>query len=249
MRRTIFYLPLFPFFLFSFSCSAPQVLRLSPLAGETSWVDGKEFTKSSADNIEVAAAFESIDATFIVFEVEITNLSAQPVLVSPEKFYSLPLASPQDTMSFPTSAQAGYAVDPESKILELDKQIARAEASYATTAGIDAVFGLLGLVADIATIGQEKSEAAIKQKQKQRREREITDREREIDHKNNLDKLKTEKVQWTSNALRRTTLDPNHTTIGKVYFPANYNARYLKLCLPVGTSRIQIVFEQRQHKA
>jgi len=249
MRRTIFYLPLFLLFLLLLSCSPSPVLRLSPLANETSWLDGKEFATISADSIEAAVAFESMDAKLIVFEVEITNRSEQPVLVSPEKFYSLPLFSPQDTMSFPTSAQAGFAIDPESKILDIDKQISREKASYSTMEGVDLIFGLLGVVAAIATIGQEKTEEEIKQEQQQRRELEILDREQEINHKNNLAKLQNEKVQWTSSALRRTTLNPNHTTIGKVYFPANYKARYIKLCLPIGKTRLQIVFAQRKHKA
>jgi hypothetical protein len=249
MKRHFFYLYFFPFFVFIVSCSAPPVLRLSPLADETEWLDGREYARSSAGDIEVAAAFESLDETFVVFDVEITNLSAQAVLVSPEKFYALPLASPQDTVGLLAANHASnFAVDPEIKLLDIDKQMAREQASYATSTGIDAAVSLLDLVITVATIGTEKSEEEIKEEERARRENQIAHQEREIDHNNRLAELKNLKEKWQSTTLRRTTLNPNQTLFGKVYFPANSQARYVKLYFPLGEAEGQVIFEQKKYK-
>jgi hypothetical protein len=246
MRRALLYLPLL---LLLSSCSAPPVLRLSPLADETRWLEGKEYAKSTVSEVEITVAFESMDEGFVVFDVEISNLSAEPVFVSPEKFCALPLASPQDTAGLPTSNPAGnFAVDPELKLLDIDKQIAREKASYATSTGIDVAVGLLDLVATVATIGSERSEEEIKEENRVRRENEIASQERDIDHHNRMAELEHLKAKWQSTTLRRTTLLAGETAIGRVYFPANEKARYLKLCLPLGGAEGQIIFEQKKYK-
>jgi hypothetical protein len=174
MRQNLFcWLTLAVSFIFA-SCAPAPVLRLNPLASETKWIYGKEFARSATDDVEIAIAFESMDEAAIIFDVEITNLSGQPVLISPERFYYLSLASPQDTVSLAAaSRQTSYAIDPEIKILDLDKKISRENASYATAAGIDAVGGLLDLVVSIATIGEEKTEREIKEEEQRRRDDEI----------------------------------------------------------------------------
>lgn len=242
-------LSLLPVFLFWIACAPAPVLRLNPLASETKWVYGKEFARTATDEMEIAVAFESMDEATVIFDVEITNLSAQPILVSPEKFYYLPLTSLQDTVGLSTSKKVCYAINPEIKILDLDKEISRENASYATTAGIDAVGGLLDLFVDIATIGKKKTEKEIKEEEKRKCDEEIARQEREIDHTNSLARLKSEKTKWESTTLRRTTLDSEQSVRGRVHFLANEKAKYLKLCFPIGEANVQIVFVQQKVKA
>jgi hypothetical protein len=248
MRKDLFCWLTFAVFLIFASCAPAPVLRLNPLAGETKWIYGKEFARSATDEVEIAVAFESMDEAAVVFDVEITNLSTQPILISPEKFYYLPLAWPQDSVGLTTATQVCHAMDPETKILDLDKEIAREKSSYATAAGIDAVGGLLDLVVDIATIGEEKSEKEIKEEEQRKRDEEIARQQREVNHENRLASLKSEKAKWESTTLRRTTLDPEQSARGRVYFRANEKATYLKLCFPIGEANVQIVFEQQKIK-
>lgn len=248
MKRQLSLLPFFLIFLFLLSCSPAPILRLSPLAQDTRWIWGKEYATSAANEIEVAAAFESMDENLIAFDVEVTNWSAQPVVVSPERFYYLPLTSPQDTVNLAAAKQVGFALDPETKILDLDKEISRENASYAAIAGADAIGGLLNLILDIATIGTEKTEEEIKEEEQRRRDDEIARQTREITHENSLANLKNEKIKWESTTLRRTTLDPEQSARGRVYFRVNDKTQYLKLCFPIGEANVQIIFEQKRIK-
>lgn len=249
MKRQLSLLPFFLIFLFLLSCSPAPILRLSPLAQDTRWIWGKEYATSAANEIEVAAAFESMDENLIAFDVEVTNWSAQPVVVSPERFYYLPLTSPQDTVNIISAVkQINHAINPETKILDIDKNISRENASYATSAGIDAFGSLLGLVVDIATIGSKKSEEESKEEERRRREDEIARQEREINYENSLARLKSEKAKWQITTLRRTTLEPNQKIAGRVYFPANLQTRYIKLFFPLGETIVPIIFEQKSYK-
>jgi hypothetical protein len=239
-----------PIFLFWLACAPAPVLRLSPLSSETKWIYGKEFASSATDDLEIAVAFESMDEAAIIFDVEVTNLAGQPVLISPERFYYLSLAVPEDTISLvATPKRISSAIDPEFEILDLDKKISRENASYATAAGIDAIGSLIGLFVDIATIGKKKTEQEIKEEEQSKCEDERFRRERQIDHENSLANLKNEKAKWESTTLRRTTLDPEQSLRGRVYFPANDKTKYLKLCFPIGEANVQIVFEQKKVKA
>jgi hypothetical protein len=231
------------------SCAPAPVLRLNPLADETKWIYGKEFARNATDEAEIAVAFESMEDTTIVFDVEVTNLSAQPILVSPEKFHYLLLASPQDSVVLATAKQVCYALNPETKILDLDKEISRENASYATAAGIDATFELLDLIFSLGEIGKQKSEDEIKEEERQERQEEIADCEREINHEKLLAELKTTKEKWESTTLRRTTLDPDQSVRGRVYFRANQKAHYIKLCFPIGQASLQLIFYQQKIKA
>lgn len=246
MKRKLSFLPVF---LFWIACAPAPVLRLNPLAGETKWIYGKEFARSATDEVEIAVAFESMEDTTIVFDVEVTNLSAQPILVSPEKFYYSLLASPQDSVGLTTAKQVCHALDPETKILEFDKEISREKASYATAAGVDATFELLDLVFSLGEIGKQKSEDEIKEEERQERQEEIADCEREINHEKRLSELKTTKEKWESTTLRRTTLDPDQSVRGRVYFRANQKAHYIKLCFPIGKDGLQLIFYQQKIKA
>ena len=247
MQRKFFFLPVL---LLGMACAPSPVLRLNPLSGETKWIYGKEFARCETDEVEIAVAFDSMDEAAIIFDVEVTNLAGQPVLISPERFYYLSLVWPQDTVSLAAAPRrASYAIDPEIKILDIDKEISRENASYATYTSIDAVGGLLDLVGIFANIGKKKTEQEIKEEEQRRRDNEIARQNQEISYENIMARLKSEKAKWESTTLRRTTLDPEQSVRGTVHFPANDQAKYLKLCFPIGETNLQIVFMQKKVKA
>lgn len=72
---------------------------------------------------------------------------------------------------------------------------------------------------------------------------------REINHEKRLQELKTTKEKWESTTLRRTTLDPDQSVRGRVYFRANQKAHYIKLCFPIGQASMQLIFYQQKIKA
>ena len=72
--------------------------------------------------------------------------------------------------------------------------------------------------------------------------------EREINHEKHLAELKTTKDKWESTTLRRTTLDPDQSVRGRVYFRAKQKALYIKLCFSIGEDSLQLIFYQQKIK-
>jgi hypothetical protein len=234
---------LLPIGIFLTSCytSPKPVYQLKPMAEESRWYLGQEFVKSDAENIEIAVAFERTVGSYWIFDVEIANLSDQAVLVAPEKFYIKPMQGRSDTII--SAGKYIYAINPEQKLLEIDKHIAREEAHYASAMGTDATISILDLFSDIATIGKEKTPEEIEQEEHEDAEREASRTDTEIRHENSMNQLVDMRGNWENLTLRKTTLFPGYFIDGKVYFPAKRNVNYLELSFPVENTLSTFVFQ------
>jgi len=234
---------LLPIGIFLSSCytSPKPVYQMKPLAEESRWYLGGEYVKSEVENIEAAAAFDRTIDTEWVFDVEIANHTDQPVLVVPEKFYIKPMQRRNDTVFSP--GKYIYAIDPERKLLEIDKDIAQEEAHYTSARSTDGLISMLDLFADIATIGKKKTPEEIEQEEIEDAEREESQVEREIRHEESMNDLTDLRGNWENLTLRKTTLLPGYFIDGKVYFPAKRNVNYLELCLPVEKTTNTFLFQ------
>lgn len=230
------------------SCSPAPVLRLTPTAGDTSWLDGKEYMRSTAGGLEVAVAFEGIENNLILFEIFVGNETGQQVTISPERFYYVPLLFLPDSFKVDSLTLIVHAIDPETKILDLDKQIEQEKTSYANAAGIDAVFCFLGFLVDVATIGKTKSKEEIESEELQEREEDLDRREREINHANRLTEIKATKERWATTSLRRTTLASGESIAGRIHFQATPKANFVILFIEIEGAPMQFVFSQKKHK-
>lgn len=245
--KTVLSLLLLPvgFFLTSCFTSPAPVYRLKPLAEESRWHSGQEFVKSRSGDIEITAAFDRTVGGYLVFDVEIANLSGQQVLTAPENFYYLPMPGKNDTIVSP--GKYIYAINPEQKLLEIDKEIAQETANYASAVGTDAAISILELFSDAAAIGKTKTNEEIEREQREDIEREVSQTNTEISHQTHMNQLSDARENWEMLPIRKTTLDPDYFINGKIYFPARQNAPYLKLCLPVGKSMNIFVFEMKKY--
>ena len=231
--------------LFVSACVSPKaVYRLQPVDENTVWLFGSEYVKISDDAVEVALAFDRVYSDYLVFDLEIANLTASPFLISPEAFRYTPLRSLADTLRQVTV----FAVDPELQLLEVDKDISQENANYASAVVIDAAISVLDLFAHIATIGQEKSADDVAADAELHADMEISSLSRDHSHDSRLINLNAAREQWEFEALRSTTLEPGSKIQGKVFFPITKQARYLELALPIGDFEVTVLFKQHRHK-
>ncbi len=216
--------------------SPHPILRLKPASDNTTWLFGKEYSSIAVENIKVAIAFDRAYRDYIVFDVEISNLSDELFLVSPEKFLCTPLISLTDSLD----EQKLYAVDPETKLLEIDKGLSKENADYASEVIVDATVSILALFADIASDDEDGTDDYYAEAQLGRLER-------NANHSRQVTNLNILRDKWEFNTLRKTHLQPEYEIQGKIYFPVITDARFLKINLPIAGRVIKFFFEQTVH--
>lgn len=218
------------------SCSSTRsVVKLKPQSEKTSWFYGQEFTADSVFGIIASVGYDQINPPWYLFDVEITNRSNMPYVVDPATIYCVPL---NGTFQ-PFNGDTLYAVDPETRIDELDRELAinknRQKNQLGLTllaAGIDIATGVVVLTDDNPRndfVRTDLLPAAIAQGQENRFEA--------ID----LNELRD---TWKSTTLRKTTLETGYTMRGKVLVPVFKDAPYIQFNIPVDNEVIRITFMQ-----
>ncbi|TKG97383.1 hypothetical protein EYV94_02850 [Puteibacter caeruleilacunae] len=231
--------------LLACSCATPKmVLRLKPDANNTKWSNGREIVKDSLNGIFVNAAFDEHVHPEVVFHVEITNYSNLPILVDPAKIYYLALD--QNKKLLPNSGGV-YSVNPELKLLEIDKEKSRAiaRAKNSQTAGIIAAGVVVAASVAIAASDDEDDQdrhavealtglAAANVA--------TTIEEDSYYHSSSLDDLRQ---FWSSETLRKTTLDPGQMIRGRIVLPATNEATYYQFHIPIDDQYLKMIFKQQ----
>lgn len=218
------------------SCSAQrQLISLKPQSEQTSWFYGQEYTGDSVFGVIAKVAFDEIDDSWYLFDVEITNRSNMPYTVDPAQIFCVPL----NGMLAPMEGGPLYAVDPEVKIKELEKSIAinknRQKNQLGLTllaAGIDIATGVVVMTDHNPRNDFFRTDllpAAIAQGQENRFEA--------ID----LNELRE---TWRSTTIRKTTLASGYAIHGKLLVPIAPHAAYIQLNIPVDNDTIRINFMQ-----
>ena len=126
------------------NCSAPKnIIRLKPQSEKTSWFYGQEFTGDSVFGIIAKVAFDEVDQPWYKFDVEITNRSNMDYLVDPAQIFMVPMNGKNE----PLTGDTIFAVNPEAKIMELDRSLSVNSSNQKNALGLS----LLAAGIDIAT--------------------------------------------------------------------------------------------------
>lgn len=220
------------------SCSAPKnILKLKPQSEQTSWFYGQEFTGDSVYGIIAKVAFDEVDHPWYLFDVEISNRSNMSLLVDPAQFFCVPLNGKLE----PFNSDTIYAVDPEAKIMELDRNLAYNAANQKNQLGLTLLAAGIDVATGIAVLSDDNPRndnfrtdlfpATLAESQNNRFEA--------ID----LNELRD---TWKSTTLRKTTLEKGFAMHGKILVPIVPDASYVQLNIPVDDELIRINFMQIQ---
>lgn len=239
------------------SCAVPQaVIRMEPAADQqVRWDYGQAIVEKSVDSLFGRAAFDHAEKEYLVFNVDVTNLSQKDQLVAPEQFY---LTTNTGTRYF--------ALDPEKQLfsMEVQENVREANAKNAAV--------LAGVVAVAAVTAVAVSE--IKDNQNDRNNNNSNNNE----NRNNLNSSGTdillsvplvlnatpapyvappidnfepnapttrERSFWMDYTLRKTTLAPGEKVRGKVLFRRQDALRDFLLMLPIEQTVFSFGFKQK----
>lgn len=218
------------------SCSTPkEFVKLKPQSNKISWFYGQEFTSDSIFGVMAKVAFDEIQPPWYAFDMEIVNHSNMDYLVDPAQIFVVPL----DGNSKPLSNDTIRAIDPEAKIMELDRKLAINASNRKNGLGLT----LLAAGIDIAT------GIAVMSDDNPRNDHLRTDllpvaMAANAENKFVAQDLNELRDTWKSTTLRKTTLQSGFSIHGKLLVPISPNASYIQLNVPVDNGLIKINFMQ-----
>lgn len=224
-----------------FSCVSPySISKMTPVASETSWHWGREFVQQTSRGVTVKVAYENNNRNFGIFNLEIVNDGAEPVLVAPEKFYTV-LSGPNLPARY---TQPQFARDPEIFFLELAKQTSRHAAQETNTAIRHTTSILTETATNVASLTTKETDAETAERRFSQEEaaynRDVDDYNLQMAKLN----LNNQKQLYDQTLLRKTTLPPNAFIYGQVYFPRHGGAAQTELVIPVNGELLKFTFKQ-----
>jgi len=220
------------------------LIRLKPAALQNwVWQNGSEMIETNGLNSSTYLNFIDSNSDEIVFSCRIVNTGNETLTVDPVTFnchYTAEGKKPVDLIF--------GAIDPQAKIMQVDKQIASERAKYKSQVGSDntlVFFDLIGSFADIFSRPKndhdrdDREKAAEKRReQAEKREDEQKETLKRIEH---LEQLRED---MKNSLLQTSTVQPGESVTGYIIFPRVTDAKRLELHLYISGELVSFRFDQ-----
>jgi len=241
--KTIKLIPLFIVVLIIASCVRPYpIYDLTPSGDYTTrWLFGSEYVISSQNDLIASLAYINSEKKMLVFDMEVINQSKKDILVSPELFYYDIIVSKLEEV--PAQVKA---IDPEKKLLQLDKALSNENASLSNQAISNFLVETTDLIGDIT----ESDDRTIQEEQldsQEDLERKIDSDREEYKTRSKITDLNQQHNYWSTQVLRKTTLKPGEAIHGKIFFPAGKNTEKIQLIITLDNSQFEYIFDQQKY--
>lgn len=215
-------------------------LKATSIDKDGFWVNGREYHNLRNENIEMDISFDEVKRDLLSFDVIITNIRDENITIDQdiikaafdireaiyeEKYNGYTQKKVKvETGEFKEYVFIDEAIDPETVILDLEKEIKQTESLYESIKSSNSAANLLDAIVDIATIGSKTSEELEEDRLKDKRRRENNMRT-EQKYEKEIINLRNDKELWENQSIRKNTLKPEDSIRGKIYFeiPENIN--------------------------
>jgi len=225
------------------ACASSGPYRLKPIDPVQRWESGQAVVECRDKGLVAAVSFEHEYNGELFFDVELTNTSDKALIVSPKKFY---YDATMVVDKVPVSKRV-FAIDPEKKILEIDKLINNEVNEQDNDQAVDFVFSIVDCAIDIVEIvdrKNKKSQEQLDQEQHEEEQRESDYETRMAAYDARISDLKQERQTWMQQTIRKTTLAAHQSLKGKVIFPLAERPDTITLLMPVGDSIVSLAFQR-----
>jgi hypothetical protein len=241
MKKVMMFLILMCAWIMACFVSPNPVFRLHTVSDEKEviWLHGKEYSKLTGRDTDVILAFDEVDKFIVSFDAEIINRGSESMLVSSELFTAYYLDEKYVEIK---NISRQPAIDPEDKLLQLDKALSKEDARYAQESGNKSIASFFDLAADISSIGTENTDEEKEQEAEEDMNEDIQNDKDENFHTGVITNLSGEKDRWQFSALRKTTLPADHSVDGKIYFPLISAAQYIRIVFNESKENLNTIF-------
>ncbi len=246
------------------ACAPPPRMnvKLRPVAVDSSFMDdGREFVTLRQDSVAFAVAFDRCDNKYLIFNVEVTNLSSQPLRVDPAQFYyqladtlqKIPYTSTEEVPKF-------YAFSPEQELAKLEEKMKREEARLKSKQIFWAVVAVAATVATAAVLVENNSRSSRDRESNYQRaatnntvmnawalSMDISSqaaRSSVGNYYSKTDNLASQKETWEKFPIRNQTLQSGEKIYGDVVFEPHAGVGKWQFVFPVENRRFQANFTQ-----
>lgn len=225
------------------ACATPKaVIRMKPVSENVTWNNGQAFAMDTIMGIMVEAAFEIATPDYNVFNVRVTNNSNLDYLVDPTLF------SFENRTADTLNPIIIEAIDPETILLNIDKQISKNEAD-AKNARVGGAIVAGALIA--TSVALAVSDNNVHQHHYRKANPNLlVSTPILIDGSNNyyegnyVSSVEQQRDMWANSTIRKTTLKPGYTIDGKLFFPRFASPGFYNLKVVVDENYLSIPFIQ-----
>ncbi|UOQ64912.1 hypothetical protein [Hymenobacter volaticus] len=202
--------------------------------------------KPIADSVVVRLGFVRYEQQELVFEADVRNVSSRSVVVAPETFYYLPIAttpmaSVAPATNFPTRVAA---INPELRLAQLATRLAE-ETDLATKVSLWELFTTVSNLAENNPSKKKETEVQVQEREQRHRQVSAYFAEQYELHAVQADKLFEIKQSLEYRLLRTTTLEPGQHTRGYVCFPRTDAANLLQVVAALAGHSVTFDFVQK----
>lgn len=178
------------------SCAPRPVFRLKAVDAPATWYHGAEYVQGAGAGVTLSLAYYRHLMKDFIIDLEVDNQSDDTLHVDPASFYYRAYRdAPTDARAYRVRA----ALDPEAKLLDIDKASLRAEARHRTYQLIDASVEVASLAAELAS---EPDQEEQKQWEQAREERVVDRHNERMDYHRHLSLLAARRQDWEISTLR-----------------------------------------------
>jgi hypothetical protein len=216
-----------------------------PVSEDLYYDHGIPYLKFHTQNANVEISFDGKFETYAVFDIYVSNISKDKLLVDPADFTMKPA---DYSLTDSLKGYDSHAIDPDKKASVLRKNYHQSRNEYAAIKGTGLFLDFLLLGAEIASAGHgyhhrnERAAALIGLMAGREVIRAATD----INYGVKMEDISRQLDLWEKDALRLTTLDPDRSVHGKIVFKdININS-YYTLLFPLGTETVKASFRRQE---
>lgn len=222
-------------------CAAPyKIAKLEPQESKTYWNWGRQYAVRTSGDTEIRIAYENNTRSQLVFNLEIENFSKDTLLVAPELFSVEYFRLENDTSAYASK----QAVDPESMIVRLEKDLAQQNANEINAATSQLLEVSLEAASDISSIGREETREEFEARQAQRDQARAYRSQENFDLQVRQMSLDEKRRFYDETLLRKTSLPPNTQMTGQSYFWFDKRVALYRVHIPLGEEVYSFDFKQ-----
>lgn len=210
-----------------------------PIDDVSFWDNGQDYIVKETDDITLTVSSDRAGREEAGFYVNVYNRTESVFLLDPYDFSILYLAADTSTVI----DEHLHAVNPEERLKEIDQMASQEEADFKTDKAVHFTFNIIDFIGDIASIGS-RSYGEVLQDVSNDLERQELMEIREYEHGEIMEQYNQNILFWSQTVLRKTTLGPNNSADGLVFFPINPKAKFVKLIIPAKDITFEVIYKQ-----
>jgi|GEM_PF-634446 hypothetical protein len=236
------------------ACSPEPVLRLQHDSGDDIGVTayrGMEYLISDKEESSAILAYYRHLGNRVIMDLEVINFSDEMIRFEPADFTYILHGRHFDWDPDIREGEwrdevlsKGSAIDPESMLLQIDKETSRTVARERTNRVLDGIAVGLDVASEISAAGREPSGDRAYREARRTRDAMIRADRRDNFYRN-VANMSDNRVYWESETLRTTDLMPGESIAGEISFPSHKDARTIEIMVRIGEEEHRFLYQQK----